>query len=65
MGNLHSHITMVEILKEAQEDLRMNKNFNIYKGAVYESVVAEMLKKQGYELYFYYNEKSTIEILFP
>lgn len=56
---------MVEILKEAQEDLRMNKNFNIYKGAVYESVVAEMLKKQGYELYFYYNEKSTIEILFP
>lgn len=50
--------------EEAQEDLRLNKNFNIYKGAIYENIVAEMLKKQGYELYFYHNEKSTIEMDF-
>jgi len=49
---------------EAQEDLRQNKNFNIYKGAIYENVVSEMLVKQGYDLYFYRNEKSTIEMDF-
>ncbi len=49
---------------EAQEDLRGNKNFNTYKGAIYENVMAEILKKQGYGLYFYKNEKSTIEMDF-
>ena len=49
---------------EAQKDLRDNKNFNTYKGAVYENVVADMLFKQGYGLYFYRNEKSTIEMDF-
>ena len=33
--------------EEVQEDLRFNKNFNTYKGAIYENVVADMLKKQG------------------
>ena len=50
--------------EEAQEDLRVNKNFNTYKGSIYENVVAEMLVKQGYELYFNKNEKSTIEMDF-
>ena len=50
--------------EEAQLDLRENKNFNTYKGAIYENVVAEMLVKQGYQLYFYRNEKSTVEIDF-
>ena len=50
--------------EEAQEDLRENKNFNTYKGAIYENVVAEMLKKQGYDLYFYRNEKGTLEMDF-
>lgn len=50
--------------EEAQEDLRYNKNFNVYKGAVYENVIAETLVKQGYPLYFYRNEKSTIEMDF-
>lgn len=39
--------------EEAQEDLRNNKNFNTYKGAIYENIVADMLVKQGYQLYFY------------
>ena len=50
--------------EEAQEDLRNNKNFNTYKGAIYENVVADMLVKQGYSLYFYKNEKGTIEMDF-
>ena len=49
---------------EAQEDLRNNKNFNTYKGAIYENVIADMLVKQGYSLYFYKNEKGTIEMDF-
>lgn len=50
--------------EEAQEDLRANKNFNIYKGAVYENIVGDMLVKQGYQLYFYRNAKGTVEIDF-
>ncbi len=49
---------------EAQEDLRNNKNFNTYKGAIYENIVGDMLVKQGYKLYFYKNEKGTIEMDF-
>lgn len=50
--------------EEAQEDLRNNKNFNTYKGAIYENIVADMLVEQGYSLYFYKNEKGTIEMDF-
>lgn len=50
--------------EEVQEDLRYNKNFNTYKGAIYENIISEILVKQGYKLYFYKNEKSTIEIDF-
>lgn len=50
--------------EEAQDDLRANKNFNTYKGAVYENIVADMLVKQGYGLYFYKNEKGTLEMDF-
>ena len=50
--------------EEAQEDLRNNKNFNTYKGAIYENIVADTLVKQGYQLYFYKNEKGTIEMDF-
>ena len=49
---------------ESQEDLRNNRNFNTYKGALYENVVGEMLVKSGYSLYFYKNEKRTIEMDF-
>ena len=49
---------------EVQKDLRNNKNFNTYKGAIYENIIADMLVKQGYKLYFYKNEKGTIEMDF-
>lgn len=50
--------------EEAQADLRNNKNFNTYNGAIYENIVGDMLNKQGYQLFFYRNEKSTLEIDF-
>lgn len=50
--------------REAQEDLRENKNFGTYKGAIYENIVGDVLFKQGYDLYFYRNEKSTVEMDF-
>lgn len=50
--------------EEAQVDLRVNRNFATYKGAIYENVVADMLRKAGYDLYYYRNEKSSIEMDF-
>lgn len=50
--------------EEAQIDLRANKNFSTYKGALYENIVAAMLRKDRYDLYYYRNEKSTFEIDF-
>lgn len=50
--------------EEAQTDLRANRNFATYKGAIYENIVADMLRKAGYGLYYYRNEKSTVEMDF-
>ena len=50
--------------EEAQDDLRKNQNFNTYKGAIYENVVGDMLVKEGYDLYFYKNDKGTVEMDF-
>ena len=49
---------------EVQDDLRKNKNFNTYKGAIYENIISDMLVKEGYKLYFYKNEKGTVEMDF-
>ncbi len=49
---------------EAQTDLRFNRNINTYKGALYENIVADMLVKAGYPLYYFKNAKSTIEMDF-
>jgi len=37
--------------EEAQEDLRVNKNLGVYKGALYENFVAEAFVKQGERFY--------------
>lgn len=50
--------------EEAQNDLRMNQNFATYKGAIYENIVADMLVKQGYNLYYYRDERSSLEMDF-
>ena len=51
--------------EEAQEDLRANKNFGTYKGAIFENIVGEMLRKSGYEqLYYYKNNSPALEMDF-
>ena len=46
---------------ESQEDLRTNRNLGVYKGALYENMIGEALVKQGYKLYYYRREDSTLE----
>lgn len=50
--------------EEAQEDLRANRNFGTYKGAIYENIVGDMLVKQGYDLYYYRSETPSLEMDF-
>ena len=57
-------LLMASLDEEAQIDFRQNKNFNTYKGAIYENIIADSLVKQGYDLYYYKNEKSTLEMDF-
>lgn len=47
--------------EEAQDDLRANRNLGIYKGALYENLIAEALVKCGYDLYYYKKNNSTLE----
>lgn len=47
--------------EESQEDLRANKNLGVYKGALYENMIGEALVKQGYKLFYYKRENSTLE----
>ncbi|HCY67663.1 MAG TPA: AAA family ATPase [Firmicutes bacterium] len=46
---------------EAQMDLRQNKNLDVYKGGLFESIVGEALVKSGYELKYYKKEDSTLQ----
>ena len=46
---------------ESQLDFRQNRNLGVYKGALYESIVAEALVKSGLGLYYYKRENSTLE----
>ena len=59
-----SGLLIASLDEEAQADLRQNRNFNAYKGAIYENIVADALVKEGYDLYYYKNEKSTLEMDF-
>lgn len=47
--------------EEAQEDLRVNKNLGVYKGALYENFIAEAFIKQGLGLFYYKKENATLE----
>ena len=50
--------------EESKEDLVVNENYEIYNGALYESLVSEALIKSGFKLYFYKNKDATIELDF-
>ena len=47
--------------EESQDDLRANKNLGVYKGGLYENIVAEALTKAGCLLYYYRREDSSLE----
>ena len=47
--------------EEASQDLRANKNLGVYKGALYESIAADALVRQGYGLFYYKKPDSTLE----
>lgn len=54
-------LLLSQLDEEAQEDFRQNKNFDVYKGGFFESIVGEALVKSGYELRYYKKENSTLQ----
>ena len=46
---------------ESSEDLRVNKNLGVYKGALFENFIAEAFMKQGLGLFYYKKDNSTLE----
>lgn len=46
---------------EAQADLRQNKNLDVYKGGLFESIIGEALVKSGYDLRYFKKENSTLQ----
>lgn len=47
--------------EEASDDLRANRNLGVYKGGLYENAIGEALVKQGYGLFYYKRENSTLK----
>ena len=50
--------------EESMEDLRKNRNLGVYKGAVFENLVAQMLVAAGFELFYYRKENAQLEMDF-
>lgn len=46
---------------ESQLDFRTNRNFGVYKGGLYENIIAESLDKQGKKLFYYKKDNSMLE----
>ena len=59
-----SGLLISQLEDEAQADLRMNQNFGVYKGALYENFIADALVKQDAPLRYYKKADSTLEIDF-
>lgn len=59
-----SGLLVSQLDDESQMDLRVNKNLGVYKGALYENIVAEAFVKSGLELYYYSNNNKTLELDF-
>lgn len=57
-------LLMASLDEESARDLRQNKNLGVYKGAVYEHIVAEALTKSNYSIYYYRKENSQLEMDF-
>lgn len=59
MADIGLLVSMLD--EEAQDDLRAHKNLGVYKGALYENIAAEALRKSGCGLYYYKRADSTLE----
>ena len=46
-------LLLVSLDEETKKDYLVNKNFNIYNGALFENVVSEALIKSGYKDLFF------------
>ncbi|MBQ3677342.1 MAG: ATP-binding protein [Bacteroidales bacterium] len=57
-------LLMASLDEYSLEDLRKNKNLGVYKGAIYENVVAEALIKSGYPTYYFKKDNSQLEMDF-
>lgn len=49
---------------EVGEDVRVNRNLGIWKGALYENIVSEALVKSGRPLYYWRRDESKLEMDF-
>lgn len=56
-----SGLLLSQLDDDAQDDFRQNKNLDVYKGGLFESIVAEALVKSGYVLRYYKKENSTLQ----
>lgn len=56
-----SGLLLSQLDDEAQDDFRQNKNLDVYKGGLFESIVGEALVKSGYDLHYYKKENSTLQ----
>ena len=56
-----SGLLLSQLDDDAQMDFRQNKNFDVYKGGFFESIVAEALVKSGYDLCYYKKENSSLQ----
>ncbi len=54
-------LLLSQLDNEAQMDFRQNKNLDVYKGGLFESIIGEALVKSGYELRYYKKENSTLQ----
>lgn len=56
-----SGLLLSQLDDEAQMDFRQNKNLDVYKGGLFESIIGEALVKSGYELCYFKKENSTLQ----
>lgn len=49
---------------EALDDIKVNKNLGVYKGAIYENMIADAFFKQGLPLCYYKRDDATLEMDF-
>lgn len=57
-------LLMASLDDESLTDLRQNKNFGVYKGAIFENVVAEAFVKSGLPIYYFKKENAQLEMDF-